>query len=216
MSRNAARERIIAAAEELFAQHGFAGTTTRAITRKAAVNIAAVNYHFKTKELLAQAVFERRLKPLNDERLARLEAIIDTAKNENIRPLVMDVLKAFVVPLFEHKEADPKIGVLLSLACRSLFGAAEPVKSIFLNTVNPVFTLFFQCMEEALPGLPRQDVISRCRLAISTTGSALLWFDEDASPGDDDVSCPGVSVESLLVFLAAGLEASVEKTQVCV
>ena len=61
------KDRILGAAEELFAQHGFAGTSLRQVTSRADVNIAAVNYHFGCKENLVNEVFRRRM----DEMSAR-------------------------------------------------------------------------------------------------------------------------------------------------
>ena len=69
------RTRILDAAEELFMQHGFEGTSMRLLTAKASVNLAAVNYHFGSKHALVEAVFRRRLDPMNQERLAGLEAL---------------------------------------------------------------------------------------------------------------------------------------------
>src|SRR5205085_2358496 len=58
------RTRILDAAEELFMQHGFEGTSMRLLTAKAGVNLAAVNYHFGSKDALIEAVFHRRLDPM--------------------------------------------------------------------------------------------------------------------------------------------------------
>ena len=55
------KDRILGAAEELFAQYGFAGTSLRQVTSRADVNIAAVNYHFGSKENLVNEVFRRRM-----------------------------------------------------------------------------------------------------------------------------------------------------------
>ena len=64
MSQSDTVQRILDAAEVLFAQKGFAETSLRAITSRAGVNLAAVNYHFGSKEALVQAVFERYLTQL--------------------------------------------------------------------------------------------------------------------------------------------------------
>src|SRR5258708_14318075 len=69
------RTRILDAAEELFMQHGFEGTSMRPLTTKAGVNLAAVNYHFGSKHALIEAVFRRRLDPMNVARIAELEML---------------------------------------------------------------------------------------------------------------------------------------------
>ena len=68
----ATKEKILDAAEALFMEHGFEATSLRQITAAAGVNLAAVNYHFGSKEELFQAVLTRRLDPMNQERLALL------------------------------------------------------------------------------------------------------------------------------------------------
>ena len=69
------RDRILDAAERLFAQQGFDLTSLRALTTEADVNLAAVNYHFGSKERLFEAVLARLIAPINAERLARLDAL---------------------------------------------------------------------------------------------------------------------------------------------
>src|SRR5213595_1121734 len=68
----ATKDRILDAAESLFMEHGFEATSLRSITAAADVNLAAVNYHFGSKEELFQAVLTRRLDPMNQERLSLL------------------------------------------------------------------------------------------------------------------------------------------------
>src|SRR3982750_4118509 len=71
------KARMLDAAEALFMEHGFEATSLRSITAAAGVNLAAVNYHFGSKEELFQAVLTRRLDPMNHARLSlltRLEA----------------------------------------------------------------------------------------------------------------------------------------------
>src|SRR6476646_3251166 len=73
----ATKARILDAAESLFMAHGFEATSLRAITASADVNLAAVHYHFGSKEELFQSVLARRLDPMNRKRLellSRLEA----------------------------------------------------------------------------------------------------------------------------------------------
>ena len=73
---------LLEAAEKLFAEHGFARSSLRAITREAGANLASVNYHFGSKEGLVRAVFARRLEPLNQERLALLDRCLESAAGD--------------------------------------------------------------------------------------------------------------------------------------
>src|SRR5258708_28663780 len=95
------RTRILDAAEELFMQHGFEGTSMRPLTTKAGVNLAAVNYHFGSKHALIEAVFRRRLDPMNVARIAELEML--EAEERPSSPET--IIRAFIPPrlrLVEH------------------------------------------------------------------------------------------------------------------
>src|SRR5688500_17769747 len=87
------KDRILGAAEELFAQHGFGGTSLRQVTSRADVNIAAVNYHFGSKEHLVNEVFRRRMDEMSAQRLAQLKAAQAEAPGE-LEP----ILAAFIEP----------------------------------------------------------------------------------------------------------------------
>ena len=90
------RERILDAAEKLFAEQGISDTSLRSVTRAAGVNLAAIHYYFGSKEALLDAVVGRRAGPVNEERLrilGDLEARSDGAPLE-----VEDILGAFIPP----------------------------------------------------------------------------------------------------------------------
>src|ERR1700730_14909847 len=73
------KDRILDAAERLLAKRQFDATSLRAITAEADVNLAAVNYHFQSKDALIRAVIKRRIGPVNVKRLAMLDAIEQAA-----------------------------------------------------------------------------------------------------------------------------------------
>ena len=87
------KDRILGAAEELFAQHGFATTSLRQITGHADVNVAAVNYHFGSKDNLVQEVFRRRMDQMSQERVSALKKALSTPS-----PSLESILDAFIVP----------------------------------------------------------------------------------------------------------------------
>ena len=97
-------DRILDAAEALFAENGFHATSLRQITQAAEANLAAVNYHFGSKQALIVAVFKRRLDRLNEARLACLDQLLDVDQ----QPTLESVLDAFVRPaiVFTHDSGD--------------------------------------------------------------------------------------------------------------
>src|SRR2546428_12696815 len=74
------RTRILDVAEELFMLHGFEGTSMRLLTSHAEVNLAAVNYHFGSEDALIEALFRRKLDPMDTARSAELERLEDGAE----------------------------------------------------------------------------------------------------------------------------------------
>ena len=96
----ATRERILDAAEELFAEHGFDGVTVRQVTRKASVDVALAHYYFGTKRGLFDSVFLRRAAILND---ARLKAIDDFQINPGPGGATIEgFIQAFLDPVMER------------------------------------------------------------------------------------------------------------------
>src|SRR3954452_24763831 len=93
----ATRDRLLDAAERLFAEHGYQATTMRGLTAEAEANIAAVNYHFGCKQSLLEAVVHRALAPVVEERRRRLEAL-------GPEPGVEEILEAIVGPLLDCAE----------------------------------------------------------------------------------------------------------------
>src|SRR2546430_14347990 len=86
------KQRILDSAERLFAEYGFAGVSLRAIIADAKVNLAAIHYHYRSKEALFDAVILRRLEPINRERLGRVEFFE--------QPTLGQILGAFLAPAF--------------------------------------------------------------------------------------------------------------------
>jgi AcrR family transcriptional regulator len=100
-------ERILDAAERLFAERGFAETSLRSITSRANVNLAAVNYHFGSKKALIQAVFERFLTPF----CAALDAALDRRAGAG-DPSLEELLAAVSGTAVSVNARDPARGVL--------------------------------------------------------------------------------------------------------
>ena len=93
MAQATTMERILDAAELLFADKGFEETSLRTITSKAKVNLAAVNYHFGSKKTLIQAVFSRFLDPFCQGLGAQLDALTE----QQLEQLTLEDLLALLV-----------------------------------------------------------------------------------------------------------------------
>ena len=132
------RTRILDAAEELFMQHGFEGTSMRQLTARAGVNLAAVNYHFGSKDALIEAVFKRRLDPMNAERVAALDAL----EKDGAALASVDIIRAFVVPSLRLIE-DAKGGGrnFIRLLGRTYSEPAKAVRALIGQMYAPTMTL---------------------------------------------------------------------------
>jgi AcrR family transcriptional regulator len=90
------RERLLEAVERLYAEKGVDGASLRDITSAAGANVAAVNYHFGSKDGLLPALIERRFVPLNRERIRMLD-LAEAAAGDS-PPTLESILQAFVEP----------------------------------------------------------------------------------------------------------------------
>src|ERR1700724_3076730 len=115
------KTRILDAAEKLFGEKGFDTTSLRDITAEADVNLAAVNYHFQSKDSLIDAVIKRRIEPMNQRRLAMLA-------NAGPNPTLEQILLAFITPVVEQD-----ITPIIPLLGRIFTAPDDFAKRVFKN-----------------------------------------------------------------------------------
>lgn len=174
------KERILDAAERLFATKGYHNTSLREITSAARVNLASVNYHFGSKEKLLKSVFERRLIPLNDLRFRLLDEIDEKSKRENRLPGVREILGAFVEPTLRRIEAGEGWREFSMLVGRALNDPDNIQEEPFLELVIPLFTRMFELLSRALPEIPGRILFLRLYFSISIVQQLISgWKRED-------------------------------------
>lgn len=141
-----ARERLLKIAGPLFAKHGRDGLSVRQITAAAGVNLAAVNYHFGSKDGLFHAVCLERVRSMNALRLATLEAA--QKLTAPAAPTVEQVFEAYVRPLVEHllQASDPS-SLLMTRMIMNEFGDAN---SQFVKLMHDEIQPFIKCFVVAL------------------------------------------------------------------
>ena len=140
-SRRQSRGRILAVAIEHFASRGYHGSSVREITQHARVNLAAVNYHFRSKESLYCEALSSVLRPLNKTRLQRLDRAAELAGDHPV-PLEL-VIEIFAAPLFEICGSSASLD---ACAAKLIGGSmSEPVPFIqeFLLLEQQAFTTRF-------------------------------------------------------------------------
>lgn len=157
--------RTLNAAESLFAQHGYDGTSLRQVTNKAKVNLAAVNYHYGDKESLYAAVIRRRIQPINLGRLARLAQAEQEADGKPV-PLAL-IIEIMARPIFELCE-DPTTGGhhTVRLIGRSLAEPLSFMEEILATEFQPAMASFGQAVRRHVPTLSPEDFLWRLSFVV--------------------------------------------------
>lgn len=208
-SNEATREKILACAEVLFMEQGFSATTLRAITSLARVNLAAVNYHFGSKDGLVREVLSRRLGPLNDARLAALDQLELAARG---RPLPVErILEALLLPALRVSRDPLRDGATaLRLLGRAFSEPVEYMGSFLPDQYHRVAARFQQALRGALPDLPEAELVWRMHFAFGAIAYTMAGNDAlrlvarcEAEASDD----PDAIVRRLVPFLASGFRA---------
>jgi len=166
------KDRILDVAERLLAKNGFEATSLRAITAEADVNLAAVNYHFHSKDALIRAVIARRIGPVNEKRLAMLDAI-ERAAGDGPLP-IGPVIEAFVAPVIEIRSKAKSFAPIMG---RAFNENAEFAERFFRDHLEAVAQRFTVAFERAVPGLPREEVLWRAFFLIGAMAHTLVLGD---------------------------------------
>lgn len=156
-------ERILVAAESLFANQGYDGTTLRQITQLAQVNLAAVNYHHGDKESLYLEVLRRRLQPINAARLLRLGEAERQADGEPV-PLER-IFELMAAPLFELF-SDPAGCAAARLIGRSLTEPLPFMEEFLATELQPANARFAQALRRHVPALSPEDFLWRLSFVV--------------------------------------------------
>jgi AcrR family transcriptional regulator len=167
-ARETTRDRLLDAAERLFAQHGFEGASVRDITAAADCNVASVNYHFGGKDKLYLAVFQRRLAALREQRISSLERAMAEAGGRATLELV---ISTFTASFLEPLVADSQGRVLMELFSREMMSPHLPKKVFNEEMVQPVQEALARAMLAVCPELDQ----ATTRLCILSLVAQLVY-----------------------------------------
>lgn len=195
------KDRILNAAEALFAEQGFGGTSLREVTSRADVNIAAVNYHFGSKENLVNEVFRRRMDDMSAARLALLEEALAGAAD------IEAILHAFIAPALDVSRQHNGVAFIRVIA-RAYAEKNDTLRTFLSERYGHVVREFAKALATCLPQLDKEELYWR----LDFTAGALTYAMADFGA----VKCPPGVTQShhhrraqaaLVRFAAAGLRA---------
>ena len=201
------RTRILDAAEELFMQHGFEGTSMRLLTAQAGANLAAVNYHFGSKDALIEAVFRRRLDPMNAARIAELDRLEAEAAGRALAPEA--IIRAFVGASLRMIE-DARGGGrnFIRLLGRTYTDPQKRIRALIGQLYAPAMERFKAAFGRALPHMPTEELVWRMHFMFGTLAYTLAATDTVqliAGCKPEDRYDARLLEARLTAFLAAGL-----------
>lgn len=186
------RERLLDAAEELFSMHGIDGTSVRSLTKRAGVNLAAVSYHFGSKDGLLDAVLERRVAPINARRLAALDAL-EAEWGEEPVPL-RELLRAFVDAPLRHLGAlGPRAPMVTRFLGRAHTEPREQVQEVFRRHFGPIVARFLAAFSRTLPGRAPEELMWRM---MAVVGVFSFFLSRPGMPPCGEVALPELGLEA--------------------
>jgi AcrR family transcriptional regulator len=196
------KSKILDVAEKLFAEMGIHATSIRQIVKEAGVNVASLHYHFGSKEAVIHQIITRRLQPINEQKVKRLDQL---EQESNGKPPELEaVLRAFIEPHIQmQKVAADKVKILMKLMVQieddahKLEVMQDPV---FMNTFNR----FISVLQSILPNLPPSELIWRFKFMIFSMHAIMV---QHPIPANSDFKEEKDSIDEVLNHVIAFLKA---------
>lgn len=202
------KERILSAAESLFAQFGFAGTSLRQVTSQADVNIAAVNYHFGSKENLINEVFRRRLDELSEKRMAALRKVLERNASEPSPRQLDALLAAFIEPALTLTLDRQGGSAFVRVLARAYAEKNERLRKFLSDNYGHVLRQFSKAIGACVPELGKEELYWRLDFIAGALTYAMADFGLiRRPPGMSEKAHCQRAAEALIRFASAGLRA---------
>jgi len=209
--------RIVEAAEALFAEQGFNETTMRQITSRAGVNLAAVNYHFGSKQGLIQAVAEKFLTPLCHSLERQLEQRL--ADEAVAKPDVEELLEMLMRGLLAvHRELSPALSVFMRLLDLAYMANQQELRAFLLERYGDSINHFVALLRQDSAPMENDEFFWRLHFMLGSITFTLSNY-QTLSGIESSRFERNAEVEQILhrmiPVLAAGLQARADKTYFC-
>jgi AcrR family transcriptional regulator len=203
------RESILANAEKMFADRGYAGTTLREIADGSRVTQALINYYFGSKFALFEEVYLRRALEVGRERLINLEHLQEVETLTGEPPAVEDIVRAFLEPTLALR-ATPEGRNFLRLQSRLHTEPPHISYKLRTNAYDRSTRGYVRLLRKVLPRLSALDACWRVTMMI---GTYLYAFSdthrmEELAGRDYDATDSAAVLEQVTRFLTGGLQAA--------
>jgi AcrR family transcriptional regulator len=196
---NDTKQKILDTAERLFGERGYDAVSLRQVIGEAGVNLAAVHYHFGSKEELLDEVVLRKLRPVNEARIARLDELEAVARGAALP--VESILRAFLIPTTTVARKSPEFAKLMGRIV-----AEGHIQRLAKDHLMPLLERFGTALERSLPAITREELGWRIYFMFGAVSQALsgtpqLWLTGEEGDFRD-------RIEKLIAFLRGAFEAA--------
>lgn len=214
MSALETKKKLMDSAERQFARRGFYGASIRAITDGAGVPLAAANYHFGSKAGLYKAVFERRFRSVNYQRLAMLDAFEKMNLDGQAHP--EQVVRAWLEPLVRLC-ADSESGgrAFAQVLAKQLNYVDAHALEVFDEIIDPISRRFLSALQASLPDMSAENVTWGFFFGFGALGHVIAYTGrvEKLSQGMCDSTDVDGIIEHIVPFIIGGLESMAHNTR---
>ncbi len=205
------QERLLNAAEELFCEKGFEGTSIRDIAASAGCNIASVNYYFGGKQQLYEQVWKRHLIPMRDSRLKSIERI---SLNSEKKPAIEDLIQSFAESFMGSIAETQKVSNLNKLMVREYINKHLPADMFLEEVMMPTVTAMQKALVQAFPYLdePKVPLVVFSLIGqLVHLGHVRVMFDNSEDTLTRNLFNSDVIVNHIVKFTCAGIKAYIKE-----
>lgn len=211
VSIKSVKDRLVDAAEELFCERGFKGTSIRDIAASAGCNIASVNYYFGSKEKLYEEVWHRHLIPMRDGRIASINKVMSQTETS---PDLEGLLRSFADTFVGSMVDSSSMSRLSMLMAREYIDSHLPTNMFVEEVMMPTITAMNGALVKTCPNLDESKILP---VVFSIVGQLvhLVHVKTMFEQGGDDLDLPPFDYHEILdhivEFSAAGIRAYIDK-----
>jgi AcrR family transcriptional regulator len=200
------RTRLMRIGERMFAEQGYNQVSLRQLTAAARVNLAAVNYHFGSKEGLVEAIFDYRCRHMNEERLERLAAC---AEGNDRPPLLEQMIAAYIAPALSSTTEAAGGATFTRLRAMLAVEHNELARKLIAKHFDAISSRFVTALMVMLPHLSRAELFWRFHFLLGALYFTMTNPTRIAhlSRGLCDATDVNAVMREMVPFVAAGFRA---------